>query len=84
MIDLLGALGRRVGVPVASGGEPGGMKVLDGAPWTSDLASAVILAVTVALARFTYRFVEAPCRDWAKDVAGRRHARRAEAIAPAM
>jgi peptidoglycan/LPS O-acetylase OafA/YrhL len=48
-----------------------GRIVLMGNPWLCDAVTLVMLAMTIATAYLTYRYVEAPAREWSRRLAGR-------------
>jgi peptidoglycan/LPS O-acetylase OafA/YrhL len=47
--------------------------------WAGDVALLCYLAIVIAVSAATYRFIEAPCRDWVRRVARGPRAARAPA-----
>lgn len=44
--------------------------------WLADVYALIMLLLVIAISRFTYRWVEIPGRDWAKDIIKRRREHR--------
>jgi len=52
-----------------------------GGPWVQDVLTLVYLGVVIGMASLTYRFIEAPARDWFNAFAARRESKRPTATA---